>query len=138
MSSSISNYLSTLPLMSPFYKMLSRIANHIKKVDCVPHFIHSLPEEELAAWFDSVLSQYPAKEQPADQPSPSRSCTVIWRVPSLTTVSEADIQLLSKLKDQHPSVMFVITTNHGPLSAYEEVDAHTLPLYVRVMCSCDG
>ncbi|KAK8830974.1 hypothetical protein WA577_003674 [Blastocystis sp. JDR] len=25
--------------------------------------------------------------------------------------------------------MFVITTSHGPLSAYEEVDAHTLPLY---------
>lgn len=98
-------------------------------MDYVPHFIHSLPEEESVSWFESILSQYPAKEQP----SPSRSCTVIWRVPSLTTVSEEDIQLLSKLKDLHPAVMFVITTNHGPLSAYEEVDMHTIPLYVCVV-----
>ena len=106
----------------------------MKREDWYSKYVQSLSEEEVVKWFHSLLNRYPAKtvteESAEEKPSLPRSCTIVWRVSSLTAVSEADIDLLEKLKEQHPAVMFVITTNHGPLSPYEEVDAHTLPLYV--------
>ena len=69
---------------------------------------------------------------------PSRSCVVVWRVESLTSISEEDFQLWEHLRSSFPAVLFVLTSNCGPLSVNDAVPGYSIPLYVDLGGKCDG
>ena len=96
------------------------------------HYFSSLSTDQLFQWFESSLSQYPVKMQSASKDIPSRSCSVIWRLPSLESISKEDVSYLQRVLQEVPSLMVFLLCHSGALSEHEPVSEHLIPLYVAL------
>lgn len=143
---SIVNYLKALPTQTLFSRLLFRTATAVHSIfnrsSWFDDYMDSLSTDTKVGWFESMLQQFPSHSMfsPSDETtsSPSRSCVVIWRVGSLTSISEEDFRMWEHLRNSYPAVMFVLTSNCGPLSADEAVPGYSIPLYVDLRRKCDG
>lgn len=145
LSDSISQYLKKSGFKRTFSRFLIRTATlvspRLKGVSWYEDYIDALSADDKLHWFTSLLGKYPNREMPSlsEEVLPvTRSCVVVWRVPSLTTISEKDIETWQHLQDTFPSILFVLTCSHGPLSEHEAISSYSAPLYVgrrqRLLC----
>lgn len=146
LKSSIVNYVKALPAKTIFSRLLFRTATAVHSVlnrtPWLDRYMDSLPTDTKVGWFESILRQIPAHSMPSPSDesvsTPSRSCVVVWRVESLTSISEEDFQLWEHLRSSFPAVLFVLTSNCGPLSVNDAVPGYSIPLYVDLGGKCDG
>lgn len=155
---SITHFLLSSPISSRslrFFIRLSNLSNLVRpsrqaNSSILQDYLQSLSDEELFHLFQSLLEQYRTvdrssssneKEDELDEnqssTSPShqqqshmRSCSVILRVSSLSSLSRSDLQVLQKWQSQCNSVFFFLVCSNGPLSEYEEIPSHSVALYV--------
>lgn len=137
LSDSISQYLKKSGFKKTFSRSLMRTATlvspRLKGVSWYENYIDALSADDKLHWFESLLGKYPNREMPSlsEETLPvARSCVVVWRVPSLTTISEKDVETWQHLQDTFPSILFVLTCSHGPLSEDEPISSYSVPLYV--------
>lgn len=146
LKNSIVNYVKALPAKTLFSRLLFRTATAVHSVlnrtPWLDRYMDSLPTDTKVGWFESILQQIPAHSMPSPPDEsvspPSRSCVVVWRVESLTSISEEDFQLWEHLRSSFPAVLFVMTSNWGPLSVNDAVPGYSIPLYVDLGGKCDG
>ena len=146
LKSSIVNYVKALPAKTLFSRLLFRTATVVHSVlnrtPWLDRYMNSLPADTKVGWFESILRQIPAHSMPSPSDEsvspPSRSCVVVWRVESLTSISEEDFQLWEHLRSSFPAVLFVLTSNCGPLSVNDAVPGYSIPLYGDLGGKCDG
>ena len=124
----------------------------------VGEYLNSLSDEAIFALFQSFLERYnpvdinlPIEESPMSSPpsdadlsqssppsspsSPQRSCSIILRISSLSSVSESDLAVLQAWQSAYPSIFLFLSCSHGPLSEYEEIPRHAIGLYVCLLRS---
>ena len=157
---SITHFLLSSPISSRSLRFFIRISNisrqlrpsHKANSSIVQEYLQSLSDEELFHLFQSLLEQYRTldlsppsneKEEELDedqssmspshqQQSHTRSCSVILRVSSLSSLSKSDLQVLQEWQSHCNSAFFVLACSNGPLSEYEEIPNHSVALYVGI------
>ena len=142
---SIINYVKGLSAKTSFSRLLFRTATAVhsifSKTSWLDQYMDRLPTDTKVEWFESILQEIPAHSMPSvsdeTASSPSRSCVVVWRVDSLTSISEEDLLEWEHLRSSYPAVLFVLTSDCGPLSKDEAVPGYSIPLYVDLGGECE-
>ena len=124
--SSLIDSLSSLELRSRFLRFTVRMADCRLRLggqsssSFFHRYLESLPRESILLLAESLLHNSDS----------SPSCSLVLRLQSLSDLSAADLDLLTTLRERCPTTMVFLTCSQGPLSPYEEVPEHALPLYV--------
>ena len=151
---SITRYMLSSPIASRPLRFVIRLANlskqlrpsHQENPSIVQEYLQSLSDDELFHLFQALLDQYTTvdlailssenendqlPDSPSQQPqSHARSCSVILRISSLSSISQSDLQVLQEWQSQCNSVFFFLACSNGPISEYEEIPNHSVALYV--------